>query len=92
MKSSYDIINLVEWGKNMIKSMTGFGRGEYSDGKRNVTAEIKTVNHRYSDITVKMPKAVFLCRRTDQSCDPGKTEDEGKQKSLSSSKISQKRM
>lgn len=40
----------------MIKSMTGFGRGEYSDGKRNVTAEIKTVNHRYSDISVKMPK------------------------------------
>ncbi len=40
----------------MIKSMTGFGRGEYSDGKRAVTAEIKTVNHRYSDITVKMPK------------------------------------
>lgn len=40
----------------MIKSMTGFGRGEYSDGKRNVTAEIKTINHRYSDINVKMPK------------------------------------
>ncbi len=40
----------------MIKSMTGFGRGEYSDGKRTVTAEIKTVNHRYSDINVKMPK------------------------------------
>lgn len=40
----------------MIKSMTGFGRGEYSDGKRNVTAEIRTVNHRYADITVKMPK------------------------------------
>ena len=42
--------------KKMIKSMTGFGRGEYSDGKRTVTAEIKTVNHRYSDINVKMPK------------------------------------
>ncbi len=40
----------------MIKSMTGFGRGEFSDGKRNVIAEIKTVNHRYSDINVKMPK------------------------------------
>ena len=40
----------------MIKSMTGFGRGEYSDGKRNVTCEIRTVNHRYADITVKMPK------------------------------------
>lgn len=36
--------------------MTGFGRGEFSDGKRNVIAEIKTVNHRYADISVKMPK------------------------------------
>ena len=42
--------------KKMIKSMTGFGRGEYSDGKRNVIAEIKTVNHRYADVNVKMPK------------------------------------
>ena len=40
----------------MIKSMTGFGRGEYSDGKRNVICEIRTVNHRYADISVKMPK------------------------------------
>ena len=40
----------------MIKSMTGFGRGEYSDGQRNVTVEVRTVNHRYSDISVKMPK------------------------------------
>mgnify|MGYP003375597075 FL=1 len=40
----------------MIKSMTGFGRGEYSDGKRNITVEIKSVNHRYSDVSVKMPR------------------------------------
>ncbi|MGN0658355.1 MAG: YicC/YloC family endoribonuclease [Emergencia sp.] len=40
----------------MIKSMTGFGRGEYNDGKRNIIVEIKSVNHRYSDITVKMPR------------------------------------
>ena len=40
----------------MIKSMTGFGRGEYTDGKRSITVEIKSVNHRYSDITVKMPR------------------------------------
>ncbi|MBR4861782.1 MAG: YicC family protein [Firmicutes bacterium] len=40
----------------MIKSMTGFGRGEYTDGKRTIIAEIKSVNHRYSDITVKMPR------------------------------------
>ncbi|MCI8348285.1 MAG: YicC family protein [Firmicutes bacterium] len=40
----------------MIKSMTGFGRGEYTDGKRNITVEIKSVNHRYSDISIKMPR------------------------------------
>ena len=40
----------------MIKSMTGFGRSEYTDGKRNITVEIKSVNHRYSDISVRMPR------------------------------------
>ena len=40
----------------MVKSMTGFGRGEYSDEKRSIVAEIKSVNHRYFDITVKMPR------------------------------------
>lgn len=40
----------------MIKSMTGFGRGTYSDGRRNVIVEIRAVNHRYCDITVKMPR------------------------------------
>ena len=40
----------------MIKSMTGFGRGEYVDGKRRITAEIKSVNHRYADVSVKMPR------------------------------------
>lgn len=40
----------------MIKSMTGFGRSEYTDGKRHITVEIKSVNHRYSDISIKMPR------------------------------------
>lgn len=40
----------------MIKSMTGFGKGEYTGEKRNITIEIKAVNHRYCDIYVKMPK------------------------------------
>ncbi len=40
----------------MIKSMTGFGRSEHSDGKRNILVEIKAVNHRYGDITIKMPR------------------------------------
>jgi uncharacterized protein (TIGR00255 family) len=40
----------------MAKSMTGFGRGEYSDGKRAVTAEVKSVNHRYCEIFVRLPR------------------------------------
>lgn len=40
----------------MIKSMTGFGRSEYNDGKRNIVVEIKSVNHRYCDISVRMPR------------------------------------
>ncbi len=40
----------------MIKSMTGFGRGEYADSNRKFSVEIKSVNHRYLDLTVKMPK------------------------------------
>ena len=51
----------------MVKSMTGFGRGEYTDGKRNVTAEIRTVNHRYADITVKMPKRYSFAEETVKS-------------------------
>ncbi len=40
----------------MIKSMTGFGRGEYEDENRRVVVEIRSVNHRYSDIFVKMAR------------------------------------
>ena len=40
----------------MIKSMTGFGRAEIADAKRKITVEIKSVNHRYLDMTIKMPK------------------------------------
>lgn len=40
----------------MIKSMTGFGRGEFNDGKRNIVLEIKTVNHRYSDFSFRMAR------------------------------------
>ena len=40
----------------MIKSMTGFGRNEVSEEKRKITVEIKSVNHRYLDVNIKMPK------------------------------------
>lgn len=43
-------------GKIMIKSMTGFGRYEYADTSRKITVEVKSVNHRYLDVNIKMPK------------------------------------
>ncbi len=40
----------------MIKSMTGFGRYEIAEGERKITVEMKSVNHRYLDVSIKMPK------------------------------------
>lgn len=42
----------------MIKSMTGFGRSEHSTESRKIIVEIKAVNHRYCDVTIKMPKKI----------------------------------
>ena len=44
----------------MIKSMTGFGRCEVSEGDRKITVEMKSVNHRYLDVSMKMPKKLNL--------------------------------
>ena len=44
----------------MIKSMTGFGRCEISEGTKKISMEIKAVNHRYLDVTVKMPKKLNM--------------------------------
>lgn len=40
----------------MIKSMTGYGRSELVTKDRKVIVEIKAINHRYSDITIKMSR------------------------------------
>ncbi|MCR5129763.1 MAG: YicC family protein [Lachnospiraceae bacterium] len=40
----------------MIKSMTGFGRCEMEEHARRITVEMKAVNHRYLDLSIKMPK------------------------------------
>lgn len=42
--------------KNMIKSMTGFGRAEAVTAERKITVELKSVNHRYLDLNMKMPR------------------------------------
>ena len=41
---------------NMIKSMTGFGRCEIQKDAKKFTVELKSVNHRYLDVNIRMPK------------------------------------
>ncbi len=43
----------------MIKSMTGYGRARETVNKRDITVELRSVNNRYLDCTVKLPR-VFL--------------------------------
>lgn len=42
----------------MVKSMTGFGRGEHVSDDIKMTVELKSVNHRYCDINIRMPKRI----------------------------------
>lgn len=42
----------------MIKSMTGYGKGILKKENREYQIEIKSVNHRYLDISIKIPKAL----------------------------------
>ena len=41
-----------------MKSMTGFGRANYENESRTYNIEIKSVNHRYCDISIKMPRSI----------------------------------
>ena len=40
----------------MLKSMTGFGRGQYEDENFSITVEMKTVNHRYNEVAIRLPR------------------------------------
>lgn len=42
----------------MLRSMTGYGRSKYENDSREYTVEIKSVNNRYSDISIKMPRNI----------------------------------
>ena len=45
----------------MIRSMTGFGRGEYEIEGRKYTVEIKSVNHKYADISIDELSPFVYC-------------------------------
>ena len=48
-------------------SMTGYGKGEYKEGGIELTVEIKTVNNRYLDVSVKSPKSFNAYEETVRS-------------------------
>lgn len=51
----------------MLKSMTGFGRAKYEENSREYIIDIKSVNNRYSDISIKMPRSIsFLEEKVKQ--------------------------
>ena len=63
----------------MVYSMTGFGRSEYSDEFRRVIIEIKSVNYRYCDISIKLPRSISrfepeLKKRVKQYVERGKVD------------------
>lgn len=48
----------------MIKSMTGYGKAERQLGNGRITVEMRSVNHRYGEISVKLPRAL-ICFEND---------------------------
>lgn len=78
MKSKCSICTL-KVGKSMISSMTGYGRYEHAENEHKVLVEISSVNHRYLDLNIRMPR--LLMRFEDdvrkilkQKCARGKVE------------------
>ena len=42
----------------MIKSMTGYGKSSITENSREYQVEIKSINHRYADVNIKMPRTI----------------------------------
>lgn len=40
----------------MLKSMTGYGRGDYEEGGKAFSVELRSVNHRFCEVVTRMPK------------------------------------
>ena len=52
----------------MIKSMTGYGRARAMLNKRDITVEVRSVNNRYLDCTVKMPRMYTFAEDAVKTC------------------------
>jgi uncharacterized protein (TIGR00255 family) len=44
----------------MVTSMTGYGRGEVASGSRHVTVELRSVNNRFLEIAIRLPRSLSL--------------------------------
>lgn len=44
----------------MVRSMTGYGRARETRNKRDITVEVRSVNNRFLDCSVKMPRAYIF--------------------------------
>ena len=63
----------------MIKSMTGYGRAAVTAGGREITVELRSVNNRYLDCTVKLPRMLSFAedavkRRVKEAISRGKVD------------------
>lgn len=63
----------------MIKSMTGYGRARETRDGRDITVEVRAVNNRYLDCTVKMPRVYIFAedamkKRVQQAVSRGKVD------------------
>lgn len=52
----------------MIKSMTGYGKAEVASGGGQITVEIRSVNHRYGEIFVKLPRTLMQFENDIRKC------------------------
>lgn len=52
----------------MVKSMTGYGRAKKTLNGRDITVEVRSVNNRYLDCTVKMPRAYIFAEDAIKGC------------------------
>ncbi|MFZ7121145.1 MAG: YicC/YloC family endoribonuclease [Eubacteriaceae bacterium] len=43
-----------------MRSMTGFGRGEYRDDNYEIIVEMKSINHRYKDFFIRLPRQISM--------------------------------
>ena len=53
---------------HQVRSMTGYGRGEHLAQDRKFVVEMKSVNHRYHDLNIKLPRVLASLEDNIKKC------------------------